>query len=186
MLVAATPIATRRAWLLVAKCPAAVAQPTVCQSLLNPLHLGGIAGFKRVSDETLKMETYGEDARAREPRLEGGRQVFKPKETYLPRELNDRHLEKYTKKFHLPPTEDVLKKLNIDPIKEYKASSSILDAKWSYYCSNIQMLAHFVTTIGHIKPRIETGLTPENQRKVGRAIKRARAMGNDPLFGGDI
>ncbi|KAH9248904.1 ribosomal protein S18 [Batrachochytrium salamandrivorans] len=165
MLVAATPIATRRAWLLVAKCPAAVAQPTVCQSLLNPLHLGGIAGFKRVSDETLKMETYGEDARAREPRLEGGRQVFKPKETYLPRELNDRHLEKYTKKFHLPPTEDVLKKLNIDPIKEYK---------------NIQMLAHFVTTIGHIKPRIETGLTPENQRKVGRAIKRARAMGLMP------
>ncbi|KAJ8325126.1 hypothetical protein O5D80_006091 [Batrachochytrium dendrobatidis] len=112
------------------------------------------------------FQTYGEDARAREFKVDmGQRQVFKPKETYMPRDLNDRNLEMYTKKLDLPPSEDILKKLGIDPIKEYR---------------NVNMLSHFITAIGHIKPRHKTGLTLENQRRVSRAIKRARAMGLMP------
>ena len=77
--------------------------------------------------------------------------------------MNDRNTSDYLKSFEVPPKEDVLNKLGIDPLKEYK---------------NVDMLAHFVNTMGFIKPRKQTGLTVENQRKVAKAIRRARAIGN--------
>eukprot|EP00842_Homolaphlyctis_polyrhiza_P005671 jgi/Hompol1/6104/HPOL_002171-RA len=112
------------------------------------------------------LETYGEESRLRDPSIEQGpRRVFKPKETYKPRDLNDRNVAKFAKTLDAPPTQDVLKRLGIDPLKDYK---------------NINMLSHFITTIGHIKPRVATGLDSRNQRRVARAIKRARAMGLMP------
>ncbi|KAL2915039.1 hypothetical protein HK105_205361 [Polyrhizophydium stewartii] len=113
------------------------------------------------------FETYGEENRAKDRSIEfGPRRAFKPKETYLPRDLNDRNVDKFIKKLGKPPVVDELKKLGIDPLKEYK---------------NTQMLSHYVTTIGLIKPRSQTGLTAANQRKVARAIRRARAMGLMPF-----
>jgi small subunit ribosomal protein S18 len=38
-------------------------------------------------------------------------------------------------------------------------------------------MADFVTDMGRIKPRSQTGLRPVNQRKIARAIKRAVAVG---------
>jgi ribosomal protein S18 len=43
-----------------------------------------------------------------------------------------------------------------------------------------RILSQFVTEMGMIKPRSETGLNRVNQRKVARAIKRARCMGLMP------
>ncbi|KWU46669.1 hypothetical protein RHOSPDRAFT_31485 [Rhodotorula sp. JG-1b] len=48
---------------------------------------------------------------------------------------------------------------------------------------NPSLLSEFVTTMGKIKPRGKTGLQRKTQRKVGKAIRRARSMGIMPTFG---
>lgn len=48
---------------------------------------------------------------------------------------------------------------------------------------NPQLLSHFVTNMGKIMPRAQTQLTWKNQRRLGKAIRRARAMGLMPYFG---
>jgi ribosomal protein S18 len=97
----------------------------------------------------------------------GNRRLFKPKETYVPRDLNDRFNEEYIKKSLIPVKKDLLKELNIDPLMEYK---------------NTMMLTHFITEMGHIKPSTETGLCLQNQKKVAKAIKRCRAMGKCSFY----
>jgi small subunit ribosomal protein S18 len=41
-------------------------------------------------------------------------------------------------------------------------------------------MSDFVTDMGRIRPRKETGLRPVNQRKVAKAVKRAIALGLMP------
>ncbi|CDO71322.1 hypothetical protein BN946_scf184908.g80 [Trametes cinnabarina] len=60
---------------------------------------------------------------------------------------------------------DVFHQLDIDPLEE---------------CLNSSLLSRFVTTMGKIKGRNETNLTWKNQRKVGKAIRRAKMMGIIP------
>ncbi|KAG8743369.1 hypothetical protein FRC10_012173 [Ceratobasidium sp. 414] len=62
---------------------------------------------------------------------------------------------------------DVFRKLDIDPLDEYK---------------NGTLLKSFVSEMGKIHPRAKTGLTWRSQRRVGKAIRRARAMGIIPLW----
>ncbi|KAG8722813.1 hypothetical protein FRC08_007761 [Ceratobasidium sp. 394] len=62
---------------------------------------------------------------------------------------------------------DVFRKLDIDPLDEYK---------------NGTLLRAFVTEMGKIHSRAKTGLTWRSQRRVGKAIRRARAMGIIPLW----
>lgn len=52
--------------------------------------------------------------------------------------------------------------LSVDPLRE---------------CINPQLVTEFVTHMGMIKTRAETGLTWRNQRRVGKMVRRARAMG---------
>ncbi|KAI8896366.1 ribosomal protein S18 [Globomyces pollinis-pini] len=91
---------------------------------------------------------------------------------YKPRDLNDkRTIEKreksesngYTTKE--VPSFDIFDRLNLDPKKEYK---------------NTSLLSHFVTKMGLIKPRSQTGLSLKNQRSLAKSIKRARAFGLIP------
>ncbi|KAI8928076.1 hypothetical protein BC831DRAFT_141510 [Entophlyctis helioformis] len=42
-------------------------------------------------------------------------------QTYVPRDLNDRHVQRFMKTLKVKPTEDVLDRLNIDALKDYKA-----------------------------------------------------------------
>jgi small subunit ribosomal protein S18 len=58
----------------------------------------------------------------------------------------------------------------IDPF--HLASSDPLD-----HIMNPGMSRAFVNQMGRIKSRAETGLTWKNQRKVGKLVRRARAMG---------
>ncbi|KAG8691695.1 hypothetical protein FRC11_012446 [Ceratobasidium sp. 423] len=62
---------------------------------------------------------------------------------------------------------DAFRKLDIDPLDEFK---------------NPLLLKSFVTEMGKIHSRAKTGLTWRSQRRVGKAIRRARAMGFVPLW----
>jgi ribosomal protein S18 len=61
---------------------------------------------------------------------------------------------------------DVLEQLQVNPLKEY---------------TDVLLLSHFVTTMGHLKSGIANGLSASNQRKVAKAVKRARAFGLLPF-----
>ena len=45
---------------------------------------------------------------------------------------------------------------------------------------NFSMLSEYVTPLGRIMGRAETGLRPVNQRKISKAIRRAIGMGMMP------
>ncbi|KAJ1963702.1 hypothetical protein GGI12_001892 [Dipsacomyces acuminosporus] len=93
--------------------------------------------------------------------------VFFAKSTYHPRDLNENTAQRQLKQ--RAPSQaktDPFVALDIDPIKEYK---------------NSYLLSNFVTEMGKIRPRYKTGLTAKSQRKVAKAIKRARAFGLMPV-----
>jgi ribosomal protein S18 len=48
---------------------------------------------------------------------------------------------------------------------------------------NPALLSHFVTNMGKIMGRAHTQLTWKNQRRLGKAVRRARSMGLMPYFG---
>ncbi|KAG9126827.1 hypothetical protein FRC07_001779 [Ceratobasidium sp. 392] len=62
---------------------------------------------------------------------------------------------------------DVFRQLDINPLDEYK---------------NGLLLKSFVSEMGKIHSRAKTGLTWRSQRRVGKAVRRARAMGIIPLW----
>ncbi|KAI8097421.1 ribosomal protein S18 [Halteromyces radiatus] len=84
---------------------------------------------------------------------------------YHPQDLNDaRYQDQLRQRRGRPnvPSEDPFDVLGLDPLHEYK---------------NYRLLSHFVSDMGKILPREKTGLTAKNQRKLAKAVKRARAMG---------
>ncbi|KAM5540401.1 hypothetical protein V8D89_005859 [Ganoderma adspersum] len=62
---------------------------------------------------------------------------------------------------------DPFHQLGIDPLRE---------------SLNSALLSRFVTPMGKIKKRSETNLTWRNQRRVGKAIRRAKMMGIIPVL----
>ncbi|KAJ2852687.1 hypothetical protein IWW36_000044 [Coemansia brasiliensis] len=90
-----------------------------------------------------------------------------PNKPYHPSQLN----AGYTgKPFTLIPRKarqkDPFVLMGINPLKEYK---------------NTLMLSSFVTEMGKIKPRYQTGLSAKSQRRVAKAIRRARSFGLIPV-----
>ncbi|CAO3642025.1 unnamed protein product [Cunninghamella blakesleeana] len=84
---------------------------------------------------------------------------------YHPQDLNDSLYQEQLRQRRgrpNPPSEDPFDVLGLDPLHEYK---------------NYRLLSHFVSDMGKILPREKTGLTAKNQRKLAKAVKRARAMG---------
>ncbi|KAG2215099.1 hypothetical protein INT46_002931 [Mucor plumbeus] len=84
---------------------------------------------------------------------------------YHPEDLNDTRYRESLRQRRgkpTPPTEDPFEVLGLDPLHEYK---------------NFRLLTHFVSDMGKILPREQTGVSAKNQRKLAKAIKRARAMG---------
>ena len=45
---------------------------------------------------------------------------------------------------------------------------------------NFSVMSDFISDMGRIRPRSETGLRPVNQRKIARAVRRAIALGLMP------
>ncbi|KAI0327785.1 hypothetical protein GY45DRAFT_1308101 [Cubamyces sp. BRFM 1775] len=62
---------------------------------------------------------------------------------------------------------DVFHQSDIDPLNE---------------CQNSMLMSRFVTSMGKIKGRNETNLTWKNQRRLGKAIRRAKMMGIIPVL----
>jgi small subunit ribosomal protein S18 len=62
---------------------------------------------------------------------------------------------------------DWFHQLDIDPLVE---------------ATNPQLLSYFVTDMGKIKSRAETKLTWRNQRRLTKAIRRAKMMGIMPIL----
>ncbi|KAG2156202.1 hypothetical protein DEU56DRAFT_906373 [Suillus clintonianus] len=63
--------------------------------------------------------------------------------------------------------QDIFYRLGVDPLQE---------------ASNDVLLSSFVTEMGKIKHRAETGLTTKSQRRLGKAIRRAKMMGIIPVL----
>ncbi|GAA6061916.1 hypothetical protein JCM10212_000541 [Sporobolomyces blumeae] len=68
------------------------------------------------------------------------------------------------------PTHDPFVRYGLDPLSPTNAMNPF----WK---------AEFCTTMGKIKGRGKTGLQRKSQRRVGKAIRRARSMGLVPTFG---
>ncbi|EIM88483.1 uncharacterized protein STEHIDRAFT_54870, partial [Stereum hirsutum FP-91666 SS1] len=62
---------------------------------------------------------------------------------------------------------DVFHQLDIDPL---------------YEAMNPTLLSAFVTEMGKVRKRAQTNLTWRSQRRVAKAIKRAKLMGIMPMF----
>ncbi|KAL7748828.1 hypothetical protein RI367_005741 [Sorochytrium milnesiophthora] len=62
---------------------------------------------------------------------------------------------------------DVFKAMKKDPLKEYKDST---------------LLSYFITEAGSLMNRHQTSLSAKNQRKLSKAVRRARAMGLLPYM----
>lgn len=62
---------------------------------------------------------------------------------------------------------DIFHRLDIDPLHE---------------ALNPRLLSGFVSDLGRINPRFKTSLTWKSQRKMGKAIRRAKAIGILPQF----
>ncbi|KAI9020240.1 ribosomal protein S18 [Phycomyces nitens] len=91
--------------------------------------------------------------------------VHRVGDIYHPEDLNDtRYQENLRQRRGRPttPTADPFDVLGLDPLHEYK---------------NFKLLSHFVSDMGKILPRSQTGVSAKNQRKLAHAVKRSRAMG---------
>ncbi|GAA5857015.1 hypothetical protein JCM8547_007916 [Rhodosporidiobolus lusitaniae] len=69
------------------------------------------------------------------------------------------------------PTHDPFVRYGIDPLDPVKGAMNPLVA------------GEYVTTMGKIMPRGKTQLQRKTQRKLGKAVRRARSMGILPTFG---
>ncbi|KAG0224089.1 hypothetical protein BGW42_005651 [Actinomortierella wolfii] len=56
---------------------------------------------------------------------------------------------------------DELKLIGVNPLDEYK---------------NAELLSHYISPVGRLLSREQTGLTAKNQRRLSKAVRRARAM----------
>ncbi|RKP07364.1 ribosomal protein S18 [Thamnocephalis sphaerospora] len=86
-------------------------------------------------------------------------------QTYAPHDLNEETHELYRGKVRNQPQSDPFQQLGLNPLHEYK---------------NTVILSRYVSALGRIAPRANSGLTRKNQRRLAKAIKRARAMGLMP------
>ncbi|KAK3672156.1 hypothetical protein LTR78_007909 [Recurvomyces mirabilis] len=91
---------------------------------------------------------------------------FRPGDIYAPHDLSGVEMSKWKRLRRKPRVpshgRDVLDQLGIDPRKEYK---------------NFSMMNEYVTEMGRIKHRNDTGLRPVNQRRMAKAVRRAIGSG---------
>ncbi|ORY84331.1 ribosomal protein S18 [Protomyces lactucae-debilis] len=123
----------------------------------------------RLTQERRSREGYSkEDLQYFEPRIDVAGEIYSPQDLAFEarRPLNRRRAEGYN--------QDDFAILGIDPQDEYKS---------------FNLLSEYISTLGRIKPREATGLSAKNQRKLGKAVRRARALGilsttaQDPSLG---
>nr|YP_009496518.1 ribosomal protein S18 [Actinocyclus subtilis]AWT39231.1 ribosomal protein S18 [Actinocyclus subtilis] len=65
----------------------------------------------------------------------------------------------------------------------YKKKNLLLSFNQKIDYKNIDLLKLFITEQGKILPRRATGVTAQQQRKIAKAIKRARILSLIPFIG---
>ncbi|KKK21952.1 hypothetical protein P175DRAFT_0502307 [Aspergillus ochraceoroseus IBT 24754] len=88
---------------------------------------------------------------------------WKAGDIYAPHDLSPAEMKKWRKRYS--PETDAFDSLNMNPLDVYK---------------NFSILSEYITPMGRIKHRKETGLRPANQRKIAKAIRRAIGLGLMP------
>lgn len=88
---------------------------------------------------------------------------LKPGQIYEPEDFKPSQIKH--KRMNRDDRVDMFDYLQIDPLH-----------CWKHY----NILSSYVSTMGRILPRRLTGLSPRNQRRLGKAIRRARACGIMP------
>ncbi|KAJ9652481.1 hypothetical protein H2198_008266 [Neophaeococcomyces mojaviensis] len=106
------------------------------------------------------QEERSEEARAMERNFT---RDWKAGDVYAPHDLSAAEARKWKSK--KAPTTDAFDVLSLNPLNLYK---------------NFSVMSEYVTDMGRIKPRSQTGLRPVNQRRVAKAIRRAIALGLMP------
>ncbi|KAG0051410.1 hypothetical protein BGZ83_003796 [Gryganskiella cystojenkinii] len=86
------------------------------------------------------------------------RGTFHRGDIYAPSDLAETGAVKYAAP---PKPVDELKILKLNPVVEYK---------------NAALLSHYISPLGRLLSREQTGLSAKNQRRVTKAVRRARAM----------
>lgn len=88
---------------------------------------------------------------------------WKSGDVYAPHDLSGAEARKWRKRI-APPT-DAFDVLSLNPLDLYK---------------NFSVMNEYITDMGRIKPRSQTGLRPVNQRRLSKAIRRASGLGLMP------
>ncbi|KAL1961825.1 hypothetical protein VTN77DRAFT_994 [Rasamsonia byssochlamydoides] len=88
---------------------------------------------------------------------------WKAGDVYAPHDLSPAEMKKWMKR--QSPSQDAFDALNINPLHQYK---------------NFAIMSEYMTPMGRIKHRSQTGLRPVNQRKIAKAIRRAIGIGLMP------
>ncbi|KAG1049503.1 hypothetical protein G6F43_008169 [Rhizopus delemar] len=123
---------------------------------------------KNIEQETLSLlenTISKEKSRTNAEAAQRYQKIHQEGDLYHPQDLNDnlyRESLRARRGRSSAPTQDPFDVLGLDPLQEYK---------------NYKLLSNFVSDMGKILPREQTGLTAKNQRKLAKAVKRARAMG---------
>ncbi|KAL2844320.1 ribosomal protein S18 [Aspergillus pseudoustus] len=89
--------------------------------------------------------------------------AYQPGDIYAPHDLSPAEMKKW--KRPAPPSTDVFDTLQLNPLDQYK---------------NFSMMSEYMTHLGRIKHRSETGLRGVNQRKLAKAVRRAIGLGLMP------
>ncbi|KAI7898199.1 ribosomal protein S18 [Cokeromyces recurvatus] len=127
-----------------------------------------ISSHKEIEEKTLQILQKTVNKDKYKPIAESSQRFqknFRAGDTYHPDDLNDSRYQEQLRQRRtkvITPAEDPFEVLGLDPLVEYK---------------NYRLLANFVSSMGKILPREQTGVSAKNQRKLAKAIKRARAMG---------
>lgn len=85
-------------------------------------------------------------------------------EVYSPHDLSPEEIKRYFRR-ELKPRFDVFDVLGFNPLDNY---------------ANFSVISEYITPMGRIKHRDETGLRPVNHRKMAKAIRRAIGLGLHP------
>ncbi|KAJ5123476.1 hypothetical protein N7448_009573 [Penicillium atrosanguineum] len=88
---------------------------------------------------------------------------WKAGDVYAPHDLSPAEMKKWGKR--KSPSTDAFDALNLNPLHLYK---------------NFSVMSEYVSALGRIRHRDQTGLRPVNQRKIAKAIRRAMGLGLMP------
>ncbi|KAL3457722.1 ribosomal protein S18 [Aspergillus heterothallicus] len=89
--------------------------------------------------------------------------TYQPGDIYAPHDLSPAEMKKWKKSSS--PSTDVFDILQLNPLDQYK---------------NFSMMSEYMTHLGRIRHRAETGLRGVNQRKLAKAVRRAIGLGLMP------